>query len=323
MNPKAFHITLARLAASAGLLGEGQIVEFKADADETTNFLTSLKQIDQGLYEEKYPALIGRDLVAKEPQCVDDGSTSFATRCYDVVGMCTMIVNYSADLPSVNAFGKEVSVPLRNYGSSYEYSFEDVKRAARGYDLPSNLPRLARKVVETKLDHIIWLGDTEAGTTGLANNPNVGLTTPTTGSWTAATSIDLILADIEKVVSAWVALHKGVHVLTHVVLPYSTYRFLAKARSQYDAATGFQAFAAQFPGVTLLSSVKLETAGAGSTKRMIVGEFNSINQSALIPREFTMEAPQAKSLGYYVPCHAKCGGTLVRYPLSLRYSDGI
>lgn len=319
-----FHMVLARMAAAQGILGDSQIFDFKTDADETVNFLRQLEKIDQTIYEEKYPALRTRDWVSVAGDVGDDGAATYTFRAWDKVGMAALITNYSADLPSINALGKEVSVPMRDYGSSYEYTITDMKRAGRGFDLPSFLPRFARQVVETKLDKILAIGDAETpGLYGLFNNPNVSTTTPTTGSWTASTSIDLILDDVEKLLQAFDAACKGVHSATHVILPRSTWRLLGKHRSTTSDITGYDSFKARFPGVTLDFSPLLETAGAGSTKRVVIGEFNSINQAALIPREFTQEAPQQASLAFVVPCHAKCGGVVVRFPLSLRYMDGV
>jgi hypothetical protein len=183
--------------------------------------------------------------------------------------------------------------------------------------------RAARQVVELKLDSVLAVGDTKAGTTGLANNANMATTSPDTGSWTSTTSIDLILADIEKLVTAFVTAAKGVHTPNKLLAPYSVHRLLMKRRGTSADDTGMKAFADQFPGIELVPWTRLETAGSGSTKRMIVGEFNSLNQARLSPREFTMEPPQAKNLAFVVPCHARCGGVIVRYPLSLRAMDGI
>lgn len=44
---------------------------------------------------------------------------------------------------------------------------------------------------------------------------------------------------------------------------------------------------------------------------------------AIVPQEFEQFPAQERGLEFVVPCHAKCGGVVLYYPLSMAYGDGI
>lgn len=64
--------------------------------------------------------------------------------------------------------------------------------------------------------------------------------------------------------------------------------------------------------------------GYGTTKtRAMLYKKDPRNFSFFVPQEFEQFAPQLKNFKFTVPCHARCGGVVCRYPRSALYIDGL
>ena len=69
---------------------------------------------------------------------------------------------------------------------------------------------------------------------------------------------------------------------------------------------------------------KLNTAdAAGTGPRALFYKRSPEVLELVIPQDFEQLPPQAKNLAFVVPCHARCGGVVVRYPVAMLYLDGI
>jgi hypothetical protein len=72
----------------------------------------------------------------------------------------------------------------------------------------------------------------------------------------------------------------------------------------------------------VMFSTKLETAGAGSTKRMVCYRRDPEVVRALI-NEWEQFPAQQNGLNIKIDTMARCGGVVARYPLAISYGDGI
>jgi len=64
-------------------------------------------------------------------------------------------------------------------------------------------------------------------------------------------------------------------------------------------------------------------AGAGDTDRAVCYPRNPLVVGGIIPMETQSMPPVQRNLEFVVNMVASCGGVVVRYPVSMRYMDGI
>jgi hypothetical protein len=295
------------------------------DANETAFLTKQLEALDSKIYETKYPSLIARDFATKVSG-VPEGAQTYTWAIYDLAGEAGLIENYAGDLPSVSVQVSSETTSIRGYGSSYQYSVDDIAAASMGnFSLPDQLPLMARRAVETKIDRVCAIGDTKTGAKGILNNASVDTVSVITGSWTAATTAANIIADVEKLIqaiyTATVSVFSGERLT--IIVPQSKWVHLQRVRSDASDTTIQEMLQKSHPDVDFVPWYLANTAGSGGGTVMVGGYFTPETIQLLIPREFTQESPQQKNLAYYVPCHARCGGAVVRYPVAFAYMHGV
>ena len=163
--------------------------------------------------------------------------------------------------------------------------------------------------------------------TGIANNTNVTLVTPDTGTWSTATA-EQILADMFKQDAALVTASKEVFVPDTRLVDIATYNLHANKRVTTTGdthTTVLEAYLRTSPWITeVISWNKLATANAaGNGPRTIVYKRDPEVLTLEIPQEFEQFQPQAKNMVFQVACHARIGGVIIYYPIGINYMDGI
>lgn len=296
----------------------------RADANETAIFARQLEFIYSQTYDVKYPEFKARLFVPVDSS-VPTGAESYTYRQFDEVSMAEMIANYGDDIVDVTTFGKEFTAQCYSMAIGYSYSIQDVRRAQMaGMPLESKLSAIARRGVEAKFDQLAAFGDSARNMKGFLNHPNVPLVTPATGTWTTATS-DEIVADIDKLVNSIVIGSNGIHIpdtllfsIQHFTLLNDKQRSVASDKTILTWFLENNAFIKNVDHWYLLATAD----NAGTGPRIVCYQRNPENLGFVVPQEFEQFPPQTKNLAFFIPCHARCGGTKVTYPLSLAYMDG-
>ena len=280
---------------------------------------------DSKRFEDVYAPNKVRELFPVNRE-VDPGFDTFSYRETDWVGEAAVIDDYGADLPTVEEKGEKRTHPVKTVGNAVFYSLQDMAASAiLGWPVSASKPRKALMAWERKIDSLAASGDSAAGiATGLVNNASVTIVSqPTsTGVWSGRTS-SLILADLNAIVKAVNVDSEENYNATEVMLPSDEYWIATQTRMGSDARseTIAQAFAAANPGVTLRQWNKLAGAGASSKDRLLAIHSSSDHAEVNIPREFTIHPPQARGLGFYVPCDGRTAGGIVHRPLAMKYMD--
>lgn len=298
------------------------------DASESVYFSQQLSQVKAQTYDIRYPNLKGRTFVPADNQ-VDPGAQTIVYHQYDQVGMAKIIASYADDLPRVDVRGKEFVAKVKSIGDAYGYSVQEIRAGARGaFPLQQRKAGVARRAIEEKIDSIIAVGDSANGLLGLVNQPNALLFTVPNGAgasptWALKTS-DEILADLTNVAAYVVTQTKEVEVPDTIILPTTSYGLLTNRTIGYGSNTTImQQFLATNPYIRNIESwAKLAGAGVGGTNRLVCYRRDPDALQVAIPVEFEQFDPQARGLEYVVPCHARCGGVLLYYPMSMAYADG-
>jgi hypothetical protein len=316
-----------------------QIISRNLDANETAFFERALTHVKAQTYDRLFPEYDAFNLI---PVSTEAGSaaTSIAVQSYDQSGMAAIISDYSDDLPRADVVASETVVPVRGIGDSYGYSIQDVRASAMvpNAKLPVRKAEAAKRSILSRINRLAWLGRAavDNGLNGLVYAPNVPVSQAAatgTGSstlWSTKTP-DNILADLNAIVNGVFTLTNGVERPDTVVLPNAQYAYIASTPRSANSDTSILAyFLANNPFVKsvrpvfeLAAVTPRPSAQPGSANIMIAYTMSPDKLTLEIPQNFEQMPIQEKGLGFVVPCHARCAGTVVYYPLSVSIVENI
>lgn len=299
------------------------------DAGETAFFARQLEQIRAKTYDVKYIELRARDFIPVD-NSVDPGAEQVTYRQYDQVGVAKFISNYADDLPRVDIKGREFTAKVKGIGDAYGYSIQEMRAAKfSGVPMEQRKANAARRAIEYKLDVAGRSGDAETNLVGFLNQTNTTTYTVPNGAagsplWVNKTP-DEIVADMHGICNGIVSSTSGVEIPDTLLLPIDMYLLVSTKRmGDGSDVTILKYFLGTSPHVKNVDQwYPLATAGATSNRRMVAYRKDPDALQWLIPQEFEQFAPQQKNLEIVTPCHARTGGVVVYYPLSISYGDGI
>jgi hypothetical protein len=319
----AFNRAAVATLAAIGVLGSVQDGR-RFDAGETATFTRQLESVKVQIVEALYPDLKLPDIVPLAGN-IDEGADTFVWREFDHVGLAKMISSYATDLPEVDMFGKENKTSIESIGAAYSYSIQDVRRAAMA-NLPLEARKgvLAREMIERKMEHVGALGDATRNVPGLLNNPNVPLITAgITGTWSTAAAT-AVLDDLHILrLAPWKA-SKQIHTPNTLLLGTNAYGLITQKRISdlVPSETVYSTFLKSQDQIKrIIPWVELDTAGAGSVPRAVVGAIDSTNVEMVKPLAFESLPPQPENLRFKVPCHGRFGGVVIYRPFAFAYCD--
>lgn len=293
------------------------------DAGEALALSRELLALEATAYDVKYAPRTWDKFVPADTS-IDKGAETTSYAMYDRIGTAAVGGNYADDLPRVDVFLKEdVSkiVPLK---ASFGYNLQELRAAAMARrPLDAKKAQAARESIEDQIDRLAWLGDTQTGLTGLANNANVLASTVITGNWSTSATGDQILADLNKLVAEFYSVSKQVWEANAIAMSPEDYMIVSqKPRASGSDRSVLEAFRAANPGIEFVgASWRLSTAGAGSTKRVIAYRKDPMCVELVLPVRFETLPPQARGLEFLIPCHGRAGTVKVRYSHAVRYMD--
>ena len=258
----------------------------------------------------------------------DDAAEHIEYRSYDQVGMAKIVSDYANDFPRVDTLGTKKSVQVHSLGDSYGYSIQEIRRAARAnFNLDARRAMAARRGIEEKQDHIAWFGDKKAGLTGCINAEGITEYVAANGAgsskaWSSKTA-DEILADVVGIITAAPESTNGKEVPDTLILPLALYNKLAYTPYNKDK-TLLTFIRDNYPTLTRIEWVQdLVGAGAGNTNRVMAYTRDPMKVEVQIPLRLEQLPPERKGMEYSVICHQRTGGTIVYYPLSVVFCDGL
>lgn len=295
----------------------------RTDAGETAFFTRTLETILAKTYDVKYPELKARLFIPPSNE-VDPGAESYTYRQFDMYGIAKIVSNFADDLPMVDVLGKEFTAPVVSIGASYHYSIQDIRRARMsGIDLDGKRGMAARRAIETKIDLVAALGDTNTGVKGFLNAASVPIVSFVTGNWTQATAAESILTDMNTLVNSIVNTTKELFAPDTVILDNVSYQVANSKRIDPTMEKSvLKSFLENNPYITSVQQwQRCNNASAGAGRRIVAYKRDPEVLELVIPQEFEQFPPQAKNLGFSVPVHARHGGVSIRYPLAIAYMD--
>jgi hypothetical protein len=304
-----------------------EAIGLRLDAKFTATLEKEIEHVKTMTYDIVYPELKARTFIPVD-NSADPGAETITYRQWDEFGMAQIISNYADDLPLIDALVEEFSQRVHSIGAAYQWSIQDLRRSAMsGSRLDQRKARAARRSIEMRIDEIGATGKANAGLTGIANNANVSLVSPTTGTWSGATG-EQIIADMNKHVNSIVNATKEAFIPDTLIYATTLYTLISTKRISTTGdthTTVLQAFLQSNPFITSVGSWhKLATAdAAGTGPRAICYKRDPEVLTFEIPQEFEQFPPQPKNLAFQVPCHARTAGVIVYYPVAMAYMDGL
>ncbi len=303
--------------------------EMHLDGAEQVFFDNQLALIKSRTYDVQHKALKALMLLPVSTE-QDGGAENIIWREFDAVGVAKIVSDYANDYPRVDIGGEEHTSPIKEIGDSYGYSIKEIRRAQKaGVSLDAKKAEAARRAIDEKQDSIAWKGDAKGKLPGFINNPNITEYVASNGAggsklWANKTA-DEIVADFAAIISAAPESTNGIESPDTVILPLSLYNKLQNTPygSNRDK-TILQFIRENYPQITRIDWVQeLVGAGAGNTNRVMAYARDPLKVEVQIPQRFEQMPPQLSGKVYEIICSQSTGGTIVYYPQSVVFCDGL
>lgn len=301
----------------------------REDAALSVFFARELEAIKRRSFDRKYPNLLARTFIPYSPEPAAEGAESITYRSYDRRGMMKLISGYETTLQRIDVVGSEFTSPVKSIGGMVSWTRQEVRAAEYARKpLKSDRMMAARRAAEEAIDELLCFGNTDTGLPGFLNNANVPQASVVGGTWAAKLAVDpdLIIDDISDAVADMRLLTRNVETFDTILIPPSQYALLALTRLVDHNLTLLKYLQETLSvmGITTIASWwRLTGAGSGGTDRMVVYRRDPENLFYEVPMEFTAYPEQWHGLQAEVPCEARVGGTIIPYPLSVSFRDGI
>jgi hypothetical protein len=295
----------------------------RMDASEAFHFARQLEAIKAAAYDVKYPELKARTFIPVD-NSADPGAETITYRQYDQVGIAKPAGNYAGDSPRVDVFGKEFTQKVNGWRDSYGYSTQDIRRSRfAGTDIDMKRAQAARRAMEEALDVFAASGNTALAVTGLTNNTNIPLVVlPNLGAWSGLTPTQ-ILDNLNTLEASIVTTTNESIIPDTLILDTFSYAWIARTSVGTDnQMTILKSYLANSPHIKNVDSWhRLNTAGAGSIRRIVCYKRDPEILQLNVPMEFMQHPPQMRGLEFVVECEARFGGLELHYPKGVAHAD--
>jgi len=257
----------------------------------------------------------------------------------DAVGQAQWFNGNAQDVPKVELTREKFETTVSMAALGYGYNLEELGTAQLlGMNLSSDKASSARRIAEEKIDSVAFVGDATKGYTGLVNSPTPTATTaPADGTGSATTfaskTPDQVLRDINGQLTGIFTGTLGAEIADTILLPYTVLLDLSTRRIDAVNQTTILEWIERNNIYTRTTGQALtirgvfgylDTAGAGSTKRMVAYRRSPEVLKMHIPMPFKfLPAWQTGPIRFDVPGIFRVGGVDIRRPKSVRYLDGI
>jgi hypothetical protein len=280
-----------------------------------------LSKVQETIYSEA----IAQNVV---PMAAPEGTGLVGIEYYtsDVTGEMALIGPGSDDLPSVNEHLTKDTLPVGNYGGSFNYHLIEFERAMRqGMGFDQRRAMGARSIAERKVDSIIFSeGETnKPGIKGFFGHTLNG-TASLTGGWSTATEVQ-ILDDLKLI---WQESYNGTGGEIEpdsFVLPASLYGLLKSTFRTNTDKTLLKLFAEEL-GVTFYRSARLNSVTSATNSISAAPVALAFKKDPMVlemhmPRPFQLRPGQWQGLNYVTNFLLDFSGLAIYLPSSVAFGD--
>jgi len=324
---------------------------YRWNVDATTEgynmfFARQLEYTMTKIFWKQYPEYKATRLIPVSSEA-GPGATTITFRMYDRAGTFGLISNYANDLPRTSVKASEVRRSVHAFGGSYGYNLDEI-RAAKFANVPLEMmeaeaTRMNYEQVLNKIGFLARANDpTYGGLIGLVYQPNAIVARPRYGLWASggvnAGNAQYMYQDLIDAVTLQGVTTNTIEMPDTLLLPFNYYIAITTAPfvlpvggGGSGTVAGFTTVADYFlahnPSVREIEWV-IDLTGVSprpstptdSTTSTDVAVFYKRSPDKLqyhIPQPFEQLPPQERNLEWLIPCHAKIGGVISQYPLSI------
>lgn len=299
--------------------------------------------INPTVYRMQFPDLDFARLVYVDTSA-PEWTPGIITFISNTVGKAAWQSGGAKDVPKADAVWDRSSVNVHMAAIGYGYNIEEIGQAQLlGMNLTNDKAVAARRAYQEFMWLVTLTGDTTKGLQGLANQSGVtAATAPADGTGSVTTWFDAggvqtktsaqIVRDFNGQLIGIFTGSNTVEMADTVILPHTTYALLGATPMSSTNSETILAFLqrnnlyTQRSGqpLTIRGEIGLDTAGSGSTKRMITyaNRQDIVKLHLPMPHRF-LPVYQDGPLQFEVPGIFRTAGVEVLRPGAFRYLDGI
>jgi hypothetical protein len=302
----------------------------RLDRGESLFFVRELDRIKAQAYDAKLNELKAIVLIPISTEA-GPAARTITFRRYTAVGFAKIISDYAHDFPRVDVYGEEETIKVHSIGDSYGYNIMEIREAAMapGRNLELRRATAARRAHDEKINDLAFRGDSVYKIQGLFNYPGVSeatLLADGTGgskSWKTKTE-DQILRDINIITDAVILPTCGRETPDTMLLPRETYNLLANKRLGDNQTTLLKYILDNNPDIKRIEWLnELTGAGDDGTNRAVIGKFDADHITLELGQPFEQFDPIQNGMEFTIPCHSRCAGVIIYYPMAFAYVDGL
>lgn len=324
---------LDRLRTNPALSSAVGIDMVGRDAQEALSFIVSqLAYTESQVFERQYTPMQYEQLLPLDFSA-GEWADSIRYEIYDYAGRGKRSSGKGRDINLVDIAYAEKSYPVVNGNIGYDYTTEELRRTAfLRRPISERKMNAAMDGYRRHMNDVGLFGSSVDALTGLFNNASVPQGTAPVGAWlTGPKTPAQILSDINTLIqNVWS--NSGFNdMVTDIVIAPTVYAYIAVTpRSDNSDKTILQfikenniSMVERNIAINFTAGYGLDTAGAGSTKRMMAYVKSDQRVVMHIPLPLRFLAPQLIGLTIQIPGEYKYSGVEFRYPKSAYYMDGL
>lgn len=310
----------------------------RLDANDQYFLSAQLQSLDETKYYHLVPGVVGRKILPVVPG-VSPNLPVYRFSMIKLRGNVAKGGSRSKGQPTVSVVRTEETQQIKTYEAAMAWTIDDV-RASReaGTSLPEDTQMAAVAKLEQQIDTVLAVGDTIGNIPGLTNNASIS-TTNGAALWLSAATSDQMIGDVSSLVSSTQdALKQGM--IPGSEMPffdqfalYLPVKHMTKLMTTRIGATNdisvLRFIRENFEMIKAIRPWhRLDTANGGNPMGVLVpaldnGAMNPFAGGAILPLDFEALPEQYDGRNVTVPCAAKCGGVVIRYPVGCRYLKSI
>lgn len=300
------------------------------DSAEGIFLARQLEFIRPGLYKVVYPDLKAREYMPFD-MTVNSGAEQHTVRSVDRAGEVKVTKQLAGNVPMLKLNTREASTSIFSLVLGYEYTIQDA-RAAIMANLPLSamLAEATKEEMERKLDDIAFVGDVPSGVLGILTQSAASTyTTPTTGTGGSASwdskGPDQILLDLNGAPNQVVSATNEKEIPDTWLLPTTRLNLIRSVRVGDGTNSTILAFylGNQEMIKKVVSTIKGETAGSGSSKRGTCYRNDPSKLAVVVPQPFEQMQPVTADFSVRTACHMRTAGLELYAGGSMIYADNI
>lgn len=300
--------------------------------------VSEAKRVNRTVYSAVYREIQYPDLIPVDtggPEWVS-GVTYFSM---DAAGKADWFTGKAQDVPLVELAREKFETTVHMGAIGYSWDSEEIGKAQLyGIPLTAQKALAARRIAEEMIDRVAFVGDTSKGFKGLVNSTTPTATTaPADGTGSATTfaskTPEQIMRDVNAVLTGQFSGSYGNAIADTFLLPYSVLLDISTRRIDATNQTTILEWLERTNIYTRTTGRALtirgvfgylDTAGAGSTKRMVAYRRDPSVLTLHMPASFRfLPAWQRGPMMWDVPGYFRVGGVDIMQPAAVRYLDGI